>query len=226
MDGTNHSAALPARIPIFPLSGTLLLPEGRLPLNIFEPRYLEMVRDAMAGERIIGMVQPLTPEQLMQAPEVYPIGGAGRITAFQETDDGRMLITLTGIQRFRIAEELAVTTGYRQVIADWAPFAEDRAGIGDDSQVDRERLLMGLRAYLHVKDLKADWDSIEKAPSGALINYLSMLCPFEASEKQALLQAPEIVERSRIFVALLEMSVLQSSGAGGTAGNDNPSTPH
>lgn len=225
MESPIDKHALPARIPIFPLTGVLLLPEGRLPLNIFEPRYLDMISDAMAGDRVIGMVQPLTSEQLSHRPDVYPVGGAGRITDCQRTDDGRYLITLTGLSRFRIAEELSVTTKYRQVIADWDAFPADRDGIGDDSGVDRARLLLGLRAYLQVKDLEADWDSIEKAPSGALINYLSMLCPFEPSEKQALLQAPEIVERSRIFIALLEMSVLQTAG-GNDPDDDEPSVTH
>lgn len=225
MESPTDPVALPGRIPIFPLTGVLLLPDGRLPLNIFEPRYLDMVGDAMAGDRIIGMVQPLTSERLSEAPDVYPVGGAGRITAYQETDDGRYLITLTGLSRFQIAEELSVTTKYRQVVPDWEPFAHDREGIGDDSQVDRTRLLMALRAYLHVKDLKADWEAIEKAPSGALINYLSMLCPFEASEKQALLQSEDIHERSRVFIALLEMAVLQTTG-GGPARDDDPSITH
>lgn len=225
MDSQTDSIALPAHIPIFPLSGVLLLPEGRLPLNIFEPRYLDMIADAMSGARIIGMVQPLSSEHLSHNPDVYPIGGAGRITDCQKTDDGRYLITLTGLSRFRIAQELSVTTKYRQVVADWDAFPEDRAGVGDDSGVDRPRLLLSLRAYLQVKDLKADWESIEQAPSGVLINYLSMLCPFEPSEKQALLQAPEIVERSRIFIALLEMAVLQTTG-GLDPDDDEPNITH
>lgn len=225
MESPTDTSELPARIPIFPLTGVLLLPEGRLPLNIFEPRYRDMIADAMAGNRIIGMVQPLTSEQLTHSPEVYAVGGAGRITDCQETDDGRYLITLTGLSRFRIAEELSVTTKYRQVVADWDAFPEDRNGIGDDSGVDRPRLLLSLRAYLQVKDLKADWESIEQAPSGVLVNYLSMLCPFEPSEKQALLQAPEIVERSRIFIALLEMAVLQITG-GLDPDDDEPNVTH
>ena len=211
MTDSDRQEPLPARMPIFPLSGVLLLPEGRLPLNIFEPRYLEMVNDAMANERMIGMVQPLTSERLSHTPEVYSIGGAGRITAYQETDDGRYLITLSGVSRFRIAEELSVTTKYRQVVPDWSEFEVDRDGIGEGGHIDRDRLLLSLKAYLHQKELKADWNAIEQAPSGALVNYLSMLCPFEPSEKQALLEAADIGERSRVFTALLEMAVLQAA---------------
>ena len=214
------SVALPERLSIFPLPGVLLLPGGKLPLNIFEPRYLDMTRDAMAGSRMIGMIQPLDPGHESHTPPVYETGGAGLISSFRETDDGRFLITLAGICRFRVKEELEVGTRYRQVIPDWQPFAADLEG-EDDSAVDRDRLLPALKAFLKCHEILADWNAIEKAPSCALVNYLSMICPFEPSEKQALLEASDLVERSRVMTALIEMSVLQK-----TAGRDSDTSAH
>src|SRR6266446_4748684 len=138
--------ALPLVLPIFPLAGVLLLPRGRLPLNIFEPRYLAMTRDALAGERLIGMVQPSDPRVAGDNPPVYPTGCAGRLTQFSETDDGRFLITLTGVSRFRIREELPLLSGYRRVIPDWQQFADDRASAGEPG-FDRARLIRGLKSY-------------------------------------------------------------------------------
>jgi Lon protease-like protein len=207
-----NATTLPARIPIFPLSGVLLLPRAQLPLNIFEPRYLDMVRDAMAGERIIGMVQPLDPGDGRHAPPVYPIGGAGRITAFEETQDGRFLITLTGCCRFRIAEELDTTTKYRQVVADWGDFAGDLTPADCEADIDRARLTAALQIYLRLTKLSADWDAIEAAPTGPLVDNLAMICPFDASEKQALLESYDLAERARILIALLEMAVMQHAG--------------
>lgn len=204
---------LPPTLPIFPLTGVLLLPGGRLPLNIFEPRYLAMTRDAMATHRMIGMIQPTRPENREMAPPVYPMGCAGRITSFSETDDGRYLIVLTGVSRFRIAEELTVTTQYRQVIADWEPFRADVNG-DDPAQVDRHRLLRVLRDYLDSQQIPAEWRAIERAPSDALVSSLAMVCPFSPSEKQALLEAPDLAERSRVMTALMEMAVLNRRAAG------------
>src|SRR5579864_917519 len=127
---TREPRVLPDIIPIFPLTGVLLLPRGRLPLNIFEPRYLAMTRDALGGERLIGMIQPSDPQEGGMNPAVYPLGCAGRITSFSETDDGRYLITLTGVSRFRVARELPLLDGYRRVVADWTPFADDAVGEG------------------------------------------------------------------------------------------------
>ena len=218
--------ALPAQIPIFPLSGVLLLPGGRLPLNIFEPRYLEMVRDVVDSHRIIGMVQPVDPLQTVSAPTVYPVGGAGRISACKETEDGRYLITLTGVARFRIARELEVGTGYRQVAADWDRYAADRDTDFDDAGIDRERLMSALRAYLQLVELPADWQAIEKAPTGPLVDNLAMICPFGASEKQALLECSDVVERSRIVTALVEMAVLQRAGGHDQDDDDGPAVLH
>jgi hypothetical protein len=213
-DTQSADLPLPALLPIFPLSGVLLLPDGKLPLNIFEPRYLDMVRDAMAGDRMIGMVQPVRADDSSAAPKVYQIGGAGRITTFKETDDDRLLITLTGVSRFAIAEELDTTTHYRQVVADWQPFDGDRQHQADAPGVDRARLLMALRAYLELEQIPAEWDAIAKAATGPLITSLAMICPFGASEKQALLEAPDLLERSRILTALVEMALLQRAGGG------------
>ena len=207
--------ALPSIIPIFPLTGVLLLPRGRLPLNIFEPRYLAMTRDALAGERLIGMVQPSDPRVAEDNPAVYPTGCAGRITSFSETDDGRFLITLTGISRFRIREELPLLEGYRRVVPEWREFAGDLHA-EDEPSFDRERLLRGLRAYFQHHQIQADWDAITSVPGERLVTSIAMICPFEPSEKQALLEAPDLAERARLLTAIVEMAALNQpqDGAG------------
>ncbi len=208
---------LPATLPIFPLASVLLLPGGRLPLNIFEPRYLAMTRDAMAGQRLIGMVQPLEPGTRAAKPDVYAVGCAGRITSFNETADGRILIVLTGLSRFRTIEELAVTTLYRQVRPDWLPFAAD---LGDRMAegIDRPRLLKALRTYLSLHNIPAEWQAIEQAPAEALVTSLAMICPFSPGEKQALLEAADLVECCRVMTTLMEMALLQRATAPGDAG--------
>jgi len=209
----SDAAALPDTIPIFPLTGVLLLPRGRLPLNIFEPRYLAMVQDALKDERLIGMVQPSEAQDDNRGggalnPPVYPVGCAGRITAFTETDDGRNLVTLTGVSRFRIRQELPLLSGYRRVSADWEPFAGDLAPAGEPS-FDRERLVRGLRGFFAQRQATADWDSIEKAPGEHLITSIAMLCPFPPTEKQALLEAADVEERAKLLTALVEMASIQ-----------------
>ena len=201
-------ASLPRTIPIFPLAGALLLPRGQLPLNIFEPRYLEMVRDAMAQSRIVGMVQPTDPETSVYEPDVYETGCAGRITTFKETDDGRYLITLSGICRFAIVEEFDSRATYRVVTVSYDDFAGD-IETGGRPTLDRERILPALRAYLEIYDMSAAFQALEELPGGPLITALAMLCPFEPSEKQALLEASSQSERGRIVTALLEMAALQ-----------------
>ncbi|MBO9558288.1 MAG: LON peptidase substrate-binding domain-containing protein [Caulobacter sp.] len=197
---------LPLVIPVFPLDGALLLPGGQLPLNIFEPRYLNMFDDAMSGERIIGMVQT-RPGGEAERPNLAPVGCAGRVTSFAETSDGRYLVTLTGVCRFRVGEELPARSPYRQVRADFAAFEADlretspqTVGAGDASP-----LLEALRRYLDHRGLAIDWSSAEAAPSDALINSLAMALPFEPVEKQALLEAPTLAERRETLVALLEI---------------------
>lgn len=206
------AASLPARIPVFPLAGVLLLPGGKLPLHIFEPRYRDMVRDALDGERLIGMVQPTDPACPHRRPELYRTGCAGRIVEERKTEDGRYYVALHGLCRFRIVEELAVETRYRQVRADWTPYRADVGAPDEDGRVDRARLLPALRAYLQLAGIPADWKAVEGAPSAALVNYLSMICPFSPSEKQALLEAGDVVERGRVMTALIEMAVLAKAG--------------
>jgi Lon protease-like protein len=179
---------LPQVIPVFPLPGAILLPRGQLPLNIFEPRYLNMIDDAMAGERMLGMIQPSGgPAQL---PSLSSVGCAGRITSFAETSDGRYLITLTGIARFRITSELPSQTPYRQVRAAFAPFEADLSEPHGGEAFDRPAFLAGLKTYLERRQLEIDWETAEAAPQEALINSLSMALPFEPAEKQALLESP------------------------------------
>ena len=205
--------ALPAILPIFPLTGVLLLPRGRLPLNIFEPRYLAMTRDALAGERLIGMVQPSDPAASGSNPPVYPTGCAGRITSFSETDDGRFLITLTGTSRFRIREELPLLEGYRRVVPDWHEFARD-LGNEEEPGFDRERLLRGLKGYFQQHQISADWDAITSVSGDRLVSSIAMICPFDPSEKQALLEASDLAERARLLTAIVEMAVMQPPSEG------------
>ena len=197
---------LPQVIPVFPLEGVLLLPHGMLPLNIFEPRYLNMVDDAMAGERIIGMVQAL-PGGDRERPSLASIGCAGKITSFAETSDGRYLITLTGLCRFDLVREVPAVGGYRRVLADFAPYAADLATASEIS-IDRDRLVNALRAYFIQRDIAVDWDAIAETPDEGLVTSLAMLCPFEPNEKQALLQSPDLTERGRVLTALIEMALL------------------
>ncbi len=195
------------RIPVFPLSGVLLLPRSNLPLNIFEPRYLTMVDDAMRGTRLIGMIQPTVHEKTTHTPPLYGIGGVGYITSYNENDDARVHISLRGICRFSILEELAVTTPYRQVIADYAPHKSDLSPTeGDEVEAERGRLLDVLKGFLTVQRLQADWESMQRAPMESLVNAFSMMCPFEAKEKQALLEADTLAERARVLIALMEMA--------------------
>ncbi len=211
--GLIEAGELPAIVPIFPLAGVLLLPRGKLPLNIFEPRYLAMLRDALAGERMIGMVQPEDPGDPSAEPPVFRIGCLGKVTAFTETDDGRFLITLTGVCRFRIAEELARVTPYRKVVADYGAYIGDLVPDANAGTVNRERLAPALRSYLEIHGLSADWQAIDQAPGEALINALAMICPFTPAEKQALLEAPGVAERAEMMIALLEMAIAARLGA-------------
>jgi hypothetical protein len=196
---------LPKSVPVFPLTGALLLPRGALPLNVFEPRYLEMVDEAIAGSRLIGMIQPSEPEEQSLKPALSQVGCLGRLTSFKESEDHRYQITLTGVCRFAVTAELDVPTPYRQVAADYSRFAIDLV-LNEESELPRERLMEALKNYLSRRDLKADWQSVMNAPPEHLVNALAMLCPFEPAEKQALLEAPSWNERVATLVALLEMS--------------------
>jgi len=196
---------LPLVIPVFPLDGALLLPHAQLPLQIFEPRYISMVDDAMAGERIIGMVQT-RPGVDPERPGLQQIGCAGKITTFSETTDGRYLITLTGLSRFQVRDELAVQTPYRQTRVDFLPYQTDlEPPHGEDDGFDRLRLLSALKGYLERRSLDVDWETAKAAPAEALVNSLAMALPFDPPEKQALLEARQLNERREALVALMEI---------------------
>ncbi len=196
---------LPAVIPVFPLTGAILLPKGQLPLNIFEPRYLRMFDDALGGHRVIGMIQPRETDDA-EKPPLYDVGCAGRITSFQETGDGRYLISLQGLSRFRVAAELAAATPYRQVNADYSDFAADMSEDRSGAAVDRERLFDAMRGYFASEGLSTDWQEAGAAPTEALVNSLAMGCPFAPNEKQALLEAGNLADRADCLIALMRMS--------------------
>jgi uncharacterized protein len=199
------SGALPTRFPIFPLPGAILLPSGNLPLNIFEPRYLQMTRDAMRTDRVIGMVQPNGGGT--ERPRLFAVGCAGRITSFAETEDGRYLITLTGVCRYDVVEELRVSTPYRQVYASFERWQVDLEPPPPSDSL-RPQLFDALRGYFEVHEISADWDQIRAAPLGGLITSLAMICPFEPCEKQALLEAVDPDQRCQVLIALLQMGAL------------------
>jgi uncharacterized protein len=202
-------ADLPETIPVFPLPGALLLPRGQMPLNIFEPRYLAMVDDSLRdGHRLIGMIQPETahpgPEQ---KPNLYRVGCVGRITQIAETGDGRYLMQLTGVARFRIEEELSVATAYRQCRVTYVPFMDDFVARRGEEAVDRKSLLEALQAFLKANNLKADWQGIESAPNEALVNALAMMSSYGSAEKQAMLEAPDLKTRAEILIAVTEIEL-------------------
>jgi Lon protease-like protein len=208
-------ADLPAIIPVFPLSGALLLPRGQMPLNIFEPRYLAMIDASLRGARLIGMIQPdAVHSSDDERPTLFRVGCVGRITQLSESGDGRYLIELTGIARFRIVEELTVDTPFRQCQVTFAPFADDFEARKGEEEVDRESLLVALTAFLKANDLQADWKGIENAPNEALVNALAMMSPFGAAEKQALLEAPDLRRRAEILVAVTEMELAKGKTPG------------
>ncbi|MFD2182570.1 LON peptidase substrate-binding domain-containing protein [Rhodoplanes azumiensis] len=209
-------ADLPSTLPVFPLPGALLLPRGQMPLNIFEPRYLAMVDDALrSGHRLIGMIQPDSahpgPED---KPTLFRVGCVGRITQFAESGDGRYLLQLTGVSRFRLEHELAVDTPYRQCLVSYAPFADDFVARKGEKAVDRAALLRALRDFLEANKLKADWDGIESAPNEALVNALAMMSPYGPAEKQALLEAPDLKTRAEILVAVTEIELAKGRNSG------------
>lgn len=195
---------LPQVIPVFPLDGAVLLPGGELPLRIFEPRYLNMIDDAMAGDRIIGMVQTAGGEK--SRPNLAQVGCAGKITSFNEASDGTYLITLTGLCRFALDGELAVRTPYRQVRAAFSPFAVDLSDEDDGGEVfEDSRFARALKTYLSRQNLSIDWQSAAVAPLESLVNSLAMGLPFSPAEKQALLEAADLAERTEILTTLLEI---------------------
>jgi len=212
IDRYRSSDELPQRLPVFPLAGALLLPRAELPLSIFEPRYLDMVNDAMAGDRLIGMIQPALESEKEERPALMGIGCAGRITAYAETPDSRILLTLTGVSRFAIREELDTDTAYRQVIADFRPFAVDLVSDLGANEVNRPALLKAFRDYLNANDMNADWVQVDAASTEVLVNTLSLLAPYPPKEKQALLEAPDLKTRADVLVALTEMALARTVG--------------
>ena len=207
-------ADLPEVIPVFPLPGALLLPRARLPLNIFEPRYLAMLDDALRSDhRLIGMVQPYDGRG--PKPKLHSIGCAGRVTSLSETEDGRYLIALTGICRFRITGELDGFTPYRRVAVDWASFADDLGSTERSPEFCRKEFLATLKEYFHAVKLASDWDSLREAEPELLVNSLSMMCPFAVEEKQALLEAPKLSDRTETLLALMRFAIA-SGGEGGS----------
>ncbi|MGY6710067.1 MAG: LON peptidase substrate-binding domain-containing protein [Rhizobiaceae bacterium] len=208
---------LPECVPVFPLTGALLLPGGRMPLNVFEPRYLAMTDDALVGKRLIGMVQPRLDgaRRADGEPELCAVGCLGRLSSFTETGDGRYLIVLQGVCRFRIDEELAGRNGYRQCRV--RPFAADLDEAKGAEEVDRPALLKTFRDYLNANDLEADWGSISRAENATLVNALSMMAPYGAAEKQALLEAPDLKTRAETLIAITEIAMARDHDDEGTA---------
>ncbi|GAC1331299.1 MAG: LON peptidase substrate-binding domain-containing protein [Beijerinckiaceae bacterium] len=205
-------AELPQIIPIFPLPGVLMLPRGELPLNIFEPRYLVMVDDVLRSHRLVGMIQPNTEAGgSRNVPALFSVGCAGRITQFAETGDGRIVITLTGVARYRLREEMPVVTPYRQAQVEFEPFADDFMPGAREDAVDRAMVLKTLDEFAESNHLKIDWKSIESASNEALVNALSMMSPFGPKEKQALLEAADLKARAEVLVAITQMELARSS---------------
>ena len=210
-----HIRALPDTIPLFPLPGALLLPRARLPLHLFEPRYLQMLEDCMkTPERLIGMIQTreVPANQGGGEPRLHSIGCAGRLTGFSETEDGRYMVTLSGVSRFRLKEEIKGFAPYRRGRVEWQGFERDQGEAEKDKGFDRPAFLELLQRFFESMELSTDWESLSGAESELLINSLSMLCPFSPEDKQALLEAPTLTERRETMVTLIEFALRGGSG--------------
>ena len=207
---------LPEVIPVFPLPGALLLPRGQMPLNIFEQRYLAMVDDSFRdGHRLIGMIQPDVARSASEArPKLFDVGCVGRITQLAESGDGRYILELTGVARFKVLEELTVLTAYRQCKVDYFPFVDDFTARKGEEDVNRRRLLEVLADFLKVNRLKVDWEGVESAPNEALVNALAMMSPYGPPEKQAMLEAPDLKTRAEILIAVTEMDLAKKRTSG------------
>ena len=209
---------LPEVIPVFPLPGALLLPRGQMPLNIFEPRYLAMIDDALRdGTRLVGMIQPDEAHPADEEnPHLYKIGCVGRITQIAETGDGRYVLQLTGVCRFRVQEEIKGETDYRRCRVTYQPFSGDFVARKGEEDVDRKKLLKALTSFLKANKLEADWDGIEKAPNEALVDALAMMSPYGPAEKQALLEAPDLKTRAEVLIALTEIELAKTDSSDDT----------
>ena len=207
---------LPEVIPVFPLPGALLLPRGQMPLNIFEQRYLAMVDDSFRdGHRLIGMIQPdAAHSQNEEKPALFNVGCVGRITQLAESGDGRYILELTGIARFRVIEEMTVLTQYRQCRVDYFPFIDDFTARRGEEAVNREALLAVLTDFLKANNLKVDWEGVEAAPNEALVNALAMMSPYGPAEKQAMLEAPDLKTRAEILIAVTQMDLAKKRTSG------------
>jgi Lon protease-like protein len=209
-----NASELPITLPVFPVAGALLLPRRPIQLTVFEPRYLAMLDDALTGERLIGMIQPSAGEEAPEpAPELCAVGCAGRIVQYAEIGDGRCFLTLMGIARFKVAEELTTLTAYRRVRADFSAFPNDLLEGAGETEVDRAALVTTLRDFAKAKELKVDWDDVEKASNEVLVNALSMLSPYGAKEKQALLEAADLKSRAEILVAISQIELARGADA-------------
>lgn len=211
-----NPADLPEVLPLFPLPGALLLPRGLIPLNIFEPRYIAMLDEALRQDRLIGMIQPDPARgEDLGLPALYTVGCAGRITQFSETGDGRYLIQLTGVCRFRLVEELGGPAPFRRARVDFSPFESDlQASLGEEG-VDRAAILKALKDFSQAHGIGIDWENVNEAANEALVNALSMMAPFGVAEKQALLEAPALAERGAMLVALTEIELAREHHDGG-----------
>src|SRR6188472_8937 len=209
---------LPEVVPVFPLPGALLLPRGQMPLNIFEPRYLAMIDDSLRdGHRLVGMIQPDPARPgSEEKPTLFTIGCVGRITQLAETGDGRYLLQLTGVARFKVEEELKVATAYRQCRVTFVPFADDFVARKGEDDVDRKAVLEALTSFLKANNLKTDWQGVESAPNEALVNALAMMSPYGPAEKQAMLEAPDLKTRAEILIAVTEMDLAKKRTSGDT----------
>ncbi len=206
---------LPKTLPLFPLSGALLLPRTDLPLNIFEPRYLEMIEDAMAGNRLIGLIQP-EPAAEKSKPSLMHIGCAGRITSYSEAEDGRLVVTLTGVCRFELKREAKVKTPYRQAAVDFKSFAIDLVTGAGAPSVNRAQVLDAFKQFLESNNMTTNWDDVNAVNTEVLVNTLSLLAPYAPRDKQALLEAPDLKTRAEVLVALTELALKKSLGGNST----------
>jgi Lon protease-like protein len=212
-DANSPEQRLPSILPIFPLDGVMLLPRGHLPLQIFEPRYLNMIDEALGKGRMIGMIQPKFPQPhpIADDAELFVTGCAGRIVSFAEGEDNRLLITLRGLCRFRVGEELALLKGFRRVRPNFTPYLTDLAD-PEPARIDRPRLLSAARGYLALKDISCDWNAVDSAADEALVLSFAMMCPFETREKQALLECASTEQRASLLISLFEMAVHETDG--------------
>jgi Lon protease-like protein len=209
---------LPSEFPVFPLAGALLLPRGKLPLNIFEPRYKALTEDALGAGRMFGMIQPdPTKPEGPGGPSLFRVGCLGRLSAFSETDDGRYQVTLTGLLRFVVAAELVGRRGYRRVRGDMAPFVADLDLSPKPIEVARDTMMTALRGYFTHRGVEANWDAIKRLSDDNLVITLAMVCPFEPAEKQALLEAGTIADQAEMLLTLLRMGAVGPDASGGRA---------